>query len=99
MTKINWEERIKVYDDAIMANGREYQLHVALEELAECQKEICKALRGNIRPAGIAEEVADALIVLEQVVHIYKIQDCVDAFMDSKIKRLQDNLRKVWKSG
>lgn len=91
---MNYEEREKVYTNALVRYGEETQLVVALEELSECQKEICKFLRGYGNAGHLAEEVADAMICLEQVVYIFGIREMVDIQMDRKVARLDDNLRK-----
>jgi hypothetical protein len=84
---MTYEERAKVYDQALETFGQENQLIVALEELSECQKEICKALRGQLDLTNLAEEVADAIIMLEQVQRILSV-DTVDWWMDRKVERL-----------
>ena len=66
------EERLKVYADALETFGPEVQLAVALEEMSELQKELCKALRGFVHPAHMAEELADAAIMLEQIRYIFR---------------------------
>ena len=76
-----------------MAFGERNQLIVVIEELSECQKEICKILRGGEDYRHLAEEVADATIMLEQVAMIFNINDCVCNFMDEKIKRLDDRVK------
>lgn len=68
------------------------QLIVALEELSEAQKEICKALRGKCNRAHLAEEIADATIMLEQVRQIFGINAEVCNVMDDKIIRLQQRI-------
>ena len=45
MNKFNYSGRCKTYTNAILAFGERNQLIVAVEELSECQKEICKILR------------------------------------------------------
>ena len=40
MNKIPYEERQKVYTNALVAYGEERQCIVAIEELSECAKEI-----------------------------------------------------------
>lgn len=85
---MTYKERTKVYDQALNTFGQEIQLIVALEELSECQKEICKALRGQPDWHNLAEEVADAFIMLEQVRRIFKIGALVDATMELKMVRL-----------
>ena len=88
MNKIDYPERCKTYTNAILAFGEQNQLIVAIEELSECQKEICKILRGGDGLRNLAEEIADATIMLEQIQLIFSINDCVCNFMDEKIKRL-----------
>ena len=64
MNEIGYEQRKSVYLDALTAYGTRNQLIVAVEELSECQKEICKVLRGDGDLEHLAEEVADATIML-----------------------------------
>ena len=93
MNKIDYSERCKTYTNAMLAFGERNQLIVAVEELSECQKEICKILRGGDGLRNLAEEIADATIMLEQIQLIFSINDCVCNFMDEKIKRLEDRVK------
>ncbi len=90
---IEYEERRAVYARAIMQNGAQLQLIVALEELSEAQKEICKHLRGCGNVEHLAEEVADATIMLEQIRMMYGINESVCQYMDAKVLRLADRLQ------
>lgn len=92
MNKISYEERAIVYETALLIHGRSNQLVVALEELSECQKEICKAMRGKTDLDHLAEEIADATIMLEQVRQIYGLNNLVCQKMDEKIKRLVERM-------
>lgn len=94
MNKINYEERAKVYTDALYTFGTGVQLIVAIEEMAEVQKEITKALRGDLNPVHLAAEVADATIMLEQLRQIFDINEQVCDMMDKKILRLQQRIEK-----
>ena len=94
MNKIPYEERLKVYTNALIAYGEEAQCIVAIEELSECAKEICKVLRGKGDPQHLAEEIADATIMLEQIRYFFCINEDVCEWMDSKIKRLDAKLKK-----
>ena len=109
MNKINYEERAKVYADALATFGATAPLMKALEELTEVQLEICRALDNRIHPAALAEEVADAAIMLEQVQQIFSIGPIVRKTMDAKVARLQnrvesakrktndpEHLRRIW---
>jgi hypothetical protein len=91
---MNYEERLKTYTNALLAYGEEKQCIVAIEELSECQKEICKALRGKGDREHLAEEIADATITLEQMRLLFNINDRVCQYMDAKVQRLDDNLKK-----
>ena len=93
MNKIDYSERCKTYTNAMLAFGERNQLIVAVEELSECQKEICKILRGDDDIRHLAEEVADATIMLEQIRIMFNINDCVCNFMDEKIKRLDERVK------
>lgn len=94
MNKIPYEERQKVYTNALIAYGEEVQCIVAIEELSECAKEICKVLRGKGDPQHLAEEIADATIMLEQLRYFFCINEDVCEWMDSKIRRLDADLKK-----
>ena len=88
MNKITYEQRAKVYTDALYCFGQTAQLVMAMEELSECQKEICKKLRGYSNDEHLAEEIADATIMLEQMRLFFGINDLVCEKMDEKVKRL-----------
>lgn len=95
MNKIPYEERVKTYTNALCRYGRNAQMVVALEELSECQKEICKILRGGGDLEHLAEEIADATIMLEQMQLIFTINDLVCQKMDEKILRLENRLKET----
>ena len=99
MNKISYSERCKTYTNAMLAFGEKNQLIVAVEELSECQKEICKILRGGEDYRHLAEEVADATIMLEQIRLMFSINDCVCNFMNEKIKRLDNRVKGSVNSG
>ena len=99
MNMISYPDRCKTYTNAMLAFGERNQIIVAIEELSECQKEICKILRGGEDYRHLAEEVADATIMLEQICNMFCIEDCVQNFMDEKIKRLDDRVKGSINSG
>lgn len=68
------------------------QLVVAIEELAELQKELTKALRGMPCINNISEEVADVEIMLEQIKQIFRLGISVEAVKENKLKRLEERL-------
>ena len=93
MNKTNYDQRVQTYINAFIHFGEEMQLVVALEELSEVQKEICKVMRGESDLDHLAEEIADATIMLEQIRLIFNLNDLVCEKMDEKIKRLDDKLK------
>ena len=94
MSKMNYEDRRPVYQNAIALYGAEMQIVVAIEELSELAKELCKAMRGNVRTGAICEEIADVAIVIEQLQLIFSTGDGVDSQMDAKVQRLKERLQK-----
>ena len=94
MNQIDYNHRSRVYTNALIRYGDEKQMIKCLEELAECQQAICKVLWGGENFRHLAEEIADATIMLEQMRLMFNINDDVCEFMDTKVKRLEDNLRK-----
>lgn len=56
--------------------------------MAELQKEICKDMRGKPNQEAITEEVADVLIMLEQVQMMYRIDETkLHEITNSKLRR------------
>ena len=92
MNKIPYEERAQVYAMALDKFGAEMQLVVAIEEMSEVQKEICKAIRGEVNLMHLAEEVADTTIMLEQIRLMFGINGEVCAVMDAKVERLRQKI-------
>lgn len=89
-------ERQEIYRQARDVFGAQAQLVVALEELSEAQKEICKFLRGKGDPEHLTEEIADVQIMVEQVKMLCAIDEgAVQAQMDSKIRRLRGRIEEA----
>lgn len=99
MNQIPYEERCKVYTNALITYGDQKQMIKCLEELAECQQAICKILIGGENFDHLAEEIADATVTLEQMRLLFNINDRVCQYMDAKVQRLDENLRKLWGDG
>lgn len=95
MNRIPYEDRVKTYTNALLQYGDKMQMVVAVEELSECQKEICKIIRGGEDFSHLAEEIADTRIMLEQLSLIFNINDLVCEHMDAKVQRLDDRLRRA----
>lgn len=78
-----------IYQQLIKKFGKENQCIVAIEELSELQKEICKFLRGLGNIENLAEEIADVEIMLEQLKIIYACDPIVAEKKDYKINRIK----------
>ncbi|WP_410495165.1 hypothetical protein QTL86_13665 [Cellulosilyticum sp. ST5] len=83
---------VEILKQAIAKYGPDMQKTIAIEEMAELTKELCKNKRGQDNWDHIAEEIADVEIMLEQLKLIYNIGPLVLAVKEGKIRRLQDRL-------
>ena len=92
MNKINYEDRKKIYQAALRKWGVGLQTMMAVEEMSELTKEICKIKRGKMDLDALADEIADVTIMLEQLREIYGLNDAVCDHMDAKILRLQSRV-------
>lgn len=77
-----------VLEKAIETFGPEHQQLVAIEEMSELQKELCKRYRGFDNHEHIAEEIADVEIVLEQLTMMFRCKDKVREIRAEKLNRL-----------
>ena len=84
----------RLYKKAIEEHGAFLQTVVAIEEMAELQKELSKAIRNDENIGHIAEEIADVEIMLSQIKIIYGISEAeVNAHKEYKLRRLERNLK------
>ena len=79
---------------ALKTYGAEAQIRMTFEEMAELQKELCKNSRGDENIPHIAEEIADCLIMLEQMQILFCCKAQVDDFIAAKLKRLEQRMDK-----
>jgi NTP pyrophosphatase (non-canonical NTP hydrolase) len=77
-------EKRELYKDLINKYG-EKQVIVAIEELSELQKELCKNLRGRKNQLALTEEIADVLIMVEQMIVYFGIAE-VDVMAIKQVK-------------
>ena len=78
------------------------------EELAECIVAINKFRRTNIykdqekieRRKSLISEIADVLIMLQQMIHLLNCQEELEAEMDRKIQRQVERMKEagIWES-
>ena len=90
MEKAKNINRREIYKKAAEKYGSGGQTIKCIEELSELQKELCKALLGEKNRGRIAEELADAYIMIEQMVGIY---DCEELFHGCRLYKI-DRLAK-----
>lgn len=89
--KLNEENNL--LHNAIAAFGQSKQKAVAIEEMSELQKEICKDLRGIGRRESIIEEFVDVNIMLKQIEIMYDLKsDELIKVYDEKMERLRKTL-------
>ena len=67
--------------------GINHQILIAIEEMSELTKELCKYKRGFIRPKAICEEIADVNIMIQQLIELYGMEKEVLESIDYKLER------------
>ena len=86
---MNKEYREIIYRKAFDRFGKVNQITVAIEELSELQKELCKVLRGNMNIENVLEEIADVEIMIEQLRIMFNADRDIDKVKAQKIDRLK----------
>lgn len=87
-------EMMTTFEKAIETYGADLQKQVAIEEMAELTKEICKDFRGKGNREHILEEIVDVSIMLEQLQIMYDISSSeMLSAVESKVKRLEERLK------
>lgn len=90
--------RPEVLQQAIDTYGSHAQEEMAIEEMSELTKAIVKRHRAADKPSydkamsGIAEEMADVIIMLTQLLMFYGNRKDVQRAVDEKVKRLAGRL-------
>lgn len=90
--------RPEVLQQAIDTYGSRAQEEMAIEEMSELTKAIVKRHRAADKPSydkamsGIAEEMADVIIMLTQLLMFYGNRKDVQRAVDEKVKRLAGRL-------
>lgn len=83
-----------VYKRAIEKYGQDMQLVIAMEELAELQKEVSKVIRGKWDFGHLLEELADVRIMVEQIEMMFNLGPAVVDEMCRKMNRLVQRMDK-----
>ena len=80
---------------ALEAFGKSSQMQVAIEEMSELTKELCKHRRGRDNVEAIAEELADMEIMLQQMVMLFDCAGQVETFRRYKLERLAERIKEA----
>ena len=80
---------------AIKTYGVDAQMKMAIEEMSELTKELCKNFRGKDNKEQIAEEIADVEIMVEQLKIMFGCSVEVMRFKEWKMARLEERLERV----
>lgn len=87
------DERFRLYEAVVAAFGRGAQFDMVCEEAAELTVEVFHTKRGRGSTAGLASEVADVRIMLEQLeVMVPGLSALADEAMGEKLDRLAGRL-------
>lgn len=80
---------------ALETFGKELQVTMAIEEMSELTKELCKNSRGQENTTHIAEEIADVQIMLQQMVMLFDCAGQVETFCRYKLEWLVGRIEEV----
>lgn len=102
-------EELKILQSTIDHYGEENQLDMAIEEMSELTKAICKYKRAVkererdichstakdviFAKGDIVEEIADVLIMIEQLTMIFDCKQRTAAIVSQKIKKLKGKIK------
>lgn len=79
---------------AIQTYGKENQIMILFEEMAELQNALCKIARGRDNADHVCEEIADVLIMCYQMAAIYG-EERVTQWVSFKMNRLKNRLQEA----
>lgn len=80
---------------ALETFGKESQMTMAIEEMSELTKELCKRCRGRDNVEALAEEIADVEIMLQQMVMLFDCAGQVETFRRHKLERLAGRIEEA----
>lgn len=85
-------DRIRLYQKALEKWGSELQILLCIEELSELTKELACFKRSKFDKLAVAEEIADVIIMIEQIINALNLESPVDFYIKNKIERLEERL-------
>lgn len=93
---MTYQETIDTYKKAIKTYGEKGQKLMAIEEMSELTKEICKDFRGKLNREHLIEEIVDVIITIDQLMMMYEISgDEIEQMRERKFERLKERLEMV----
>ena len=95
MKKLDKDEVLLLFQQAEQLWGKDFQILMAIEEMAELTQELIHYLRDNkkVTYENFVGEVADVLIMIEQIQHMFNINEMVAAKREEKLIRLRGMIR------
>lgn len=85
-------EQLKILHDAVQTYGKANQVDKAIEEMAELTKALLKERHNAGSVDDVTEEMADAFIMIAQLIFIYDNSTAFDEQINRKIKRLEHRM-------
>jgi len=85
--------RDHIVNTAVSVYGKRQTFVVAMEEMSELTKEICKVLRGSGITQDLCSEIADVEIMLTQLRYIINDDQRIESMKDQKLAKLYDYIR------
>ena len=90
---LGWDEREyhgrhKIYARAFDHYGCEMQRMVAIEEMSELIKELCKLQRDQTTMDRLVDEITDVEIMIEQLKMMFDVEETVRKWKSDKLIRL-----------
>ncbi len=83
----------EILTKAIQTWGKQAQVLMVLEEMAELQKEILKNInRGKENVAELVDEITDVEIMLTQLKMIYDVENQVQNHRPEKLEKIEKRL-------
>jgi len=82
-------QELEILKDALYHFGYNHQSTKCIEEMSELTKELCKEKDGHGNLEHIAEEIADVLITIDQIISYHDIYEAVAQYRGEKLERLR----------
>ena len=93
---MTYREVFNTYNKAIELYGEKAQKLMAIEEMSELTKEICKDFRGKLNREHLIEEIVDVIITIDQLMMMYEISGYeIEQMRERKFERLKERLEMV----